>query len=148
MRVQAAYDRQRDLKATYQMVANAVKPALEHLCTRQVDELLDNYDPNNPPPVMVRIAAELQQRFDTVITEHDAALYYKQHSAEKCHKAETEIAHRAFDVCSPVCPYLSSRPLTTAYRTMSRTSSTNTMTELWRESAFLLACMTRIFPLM
>ncbi|KAM4068094.1 hypothetical protein HRG_009620 [Hirsutella rhossiliensis] len=97
MRVQAAYDRQRDLKATYQMVANAVKPALEELCIRQVDQLLDNYDPNNQSPDMVRMAAELQQRYDTVIAEHDAALHHKLQGVERRHNAETQIAQQSFE---------------------------------------------------
>ena len=43
-RVQAAYERQRHLKATYQAVAHALKPALQELAERSVDELLQNPD--------------------------------------------------------------------------------------------------------
>lgn len=86
-RVQAAYERQRELRELYSEVASAVKPALEELADQNLKLLLEN-------PVHHKEVAE----YEGLQSQLDA------HFAEACRVAETKlkanlgIAKRTFDL--------------------------------------------------
>ncbi|KJZ72831.1 hypothetical protein HIM_07775 [Hirsutella minnesotensis 3608] len=94
-RVQAAYDRQRDLKATYLTVANAVKPALQELADRTVDNLLDGDDVESQCPEIVRLNADLQEKYDVVVGKHDAHLQHNLDLAERRLRMKDEITQKS-----------------------------------------------------
>ncbi|KAJ0375356.1 hypothetical protein COL26b_006412 [Colletotrichum chrysophilum] len=62
-KVQAAYERQRELKAQYAALANAVKPALQDLATRTVRRLTKDGDYYTSVPEFDVVTDHLQDRF-------------------------------------------------------------------------------------
>ncbi|KAK1691236.1 hypothetical protein BDP55DRAFT_258653 [Colletotrichum godetiae] len=63
-KVQANYERQRELKAQYAALANAVKPALQDLASRSIDTLTNDKDYHTTVPEFKVIEDNLDARFE------------------------------------------------------------------------------------
>ncbi|UQC78179.1 uncharacterized protein CLUP02_03655 [Colletotrichum lupini] len=63
-KVQANYERQRELKAQYAALANAVKPALQDLASRSIDTLTNDKDYHKTVPEFKVIEDNLGARFE------------------------------------------------------------------------------------
>lgn len=102
-RVQAAYERQRDLKATYQAVAFALKPALQELVERNVDEMLQKPDSYKQATEYFPIAHSLREKFDNKLRECDRRLECDLNLAEHSFNADTYVAEKEFQVRFDFC---------------------------------------------
>lgn len=100
-RVQAAYERQRDLKATYQAVAHALKPALQELAERSVDDLLQNPDKYKDTSEYVSVVEELRSNLDKKLAEHDERLECDLKLAKSTFHAEQYVIEQEFQVRWP-----------------------------------------------
>lgn len=98
-RVQAAYERQRDLKATYQAVAQALKPALQELAERTIDDLLSNPDSYKQAEAHYPVIFQLQSNFDTKINEVENRYNCDLALAKATLDAEQYVAHQEYQVC-------------------------------------------------
>lgn len=99
-RVQAAYERQRDLKATYQAVAHAIKPALQELAERSVDEILQKPETFRLAKEHQPVLDELQLTLDKKIAQHDQRLNEDLKLATGTWNAENYVTEREFQVSS------------------------------------------------
>ncbi|TDZ60699.1 hypothetical protein CTRI78_v004764 [Colletotrichum trifolii] len=63
-KVQAAYERQRELKSQYAALANAVKPALQDLASRDVKNITRDPEYHSRVPEFEVVTRDLQQRLD------------------------------------------------------------------------------------
>ncbi|KAI9167483.1 hypothetical protein HJFPF1_03611 [Paramyrothecium foliicola] len=95
-RVQAAYERQRDLKATYQAVAHALKPALQELAERSIDEALQNPDLYRQSDEHVAVTNELQHNLDKRLAEFDERLQCDLKLAQGTFDAERYVTEQEF----------------------------------------------------
>ena len=73
-RVQAAYERQRHLKATYQAVAHALKPALQELAERTIDDMLQNPEAFKDTEEFYPVIRELQENLEKKLAQHKREL--------------------------------------------------------------------------
>lgn len=103
-RVQAAYERQRDLKATYQAVAHALKPALQELAERSIDEMLQKSDSHRSPHENLPVVRELSERLERKLALFDRQLEANLKLAEGTYSAEQYVLEREFEVCFPFNP--------------------------------------------
>ena len=100
-RVQAAYERQRDLKAVYQAVAVALKPALQELADRSIEDLLQ--DPESYKravqylPILHELQARLDNRNQVINNRYELDLGVAQSTFE----AEQYMINDAYDVSRP-----------------------------------------------
>lgn len=97
-RVQAAYERQRDLKATYQAVAHALKPALQELAERNIDELLQNPDMYKNTAEYGPIMSCLQQNFKKQLNEVRSRMEWDLKLAKDMLDAERYVIEQEFQV--------------------------------------------------
>ncbi|PNP38041.1 hypothetical protein TGAMA5MH_10140 [Trichoderma gamsii] len=96
-RVQAAYERQRDLKATYQAVAHALKPALQELADRSIEELLQKADGHRFAPEHWPVVDELNQRLAKKLHLFDRQLEANLTLAEGTYSAEQYVLKQEFE---------------------------------------------------
>ncbi|KAK2593407.1 hypothetical protein QQS21_008895 [Conoideocrella luteorostrata] len=95
-RVQAAYERQRDLKATYQAVAFALKPALQELAERTVDDMLQKPDSHKQAKEYMPIVEELADRLDNRLRECDRRFDCDMNLAKHSFSAEKYVTEKEF----------------------------------------------------
>ncbi|KAF5007033.1 hypothetical protein FDECE_6623, partial [Fusarium decemcellulare] len=95
-RVQAAYERQRHLKATYQAVAHALKPALQELAERTIDEAIQNPDKYKHAHEYVPVIRQLQSNLDRKLAEHKRRLDRDLELAEHLFHADNYVAEQEF----------------------------------------------------
>lgn len=100
-RVQAAYERQRDLKANYQAVALALKPALQELAERTVDDMLQRPDSYKLAGEHVAVVNQLQDNLDHKVHLCDQRLEYDLEAAKHSFQAEQNLVQQAFEVSLP-----------------------------------------------
>ncbi|KAL0931773.1 uncharacterized protein CTRU02_212726 [Colletotrichum truncatum] len=100
-KVQACYERQRELKAQYAALANAVKPALQDLASRSVRKLTRDGEYYTQVPEFDVVKSHLQQRFSTRldVAENKLAIDQKMviNSREEQRKAVQEIFENGFE---------------------------------------------------
>lgn len=104
-RVQAAYERQRDLKATYQAVAHALKPALQELADRTIEEMLQRSDTHRSAHEHLPVMQELHVRLEKKLALFDRQLEANLQLAEGTYNAEQYVLDQEFEVC-PFLPSL------------------------------------------
>jgi hypothetical protein len=92
-RVQAAYERQRDLKATYQTVSYAIKNALQELADRSIDEVLRNFDLDD-----YEATAELQERLNQKLALFERQFQAKTQLAKETYDSSVYVAEQEFEV--------------------------------------------------
>lgn len=102
-RVQAAYERQRHLKATYQAVAHALKPALQELAERSIDEAIQNPDTYRHADEHFPVIRQLQANLQRKLAEHEHRLNWDLKLAEDMHRADNYVAEQEFAVSLPFC---------------------------------------------
>ncbi|KFA75174.1 hypothetical protein S40288_02815 [Stachybotrys chartarum IBT 40288] len=95
-RVQAAYERQRELKANYQAVAHALKPALQELAERNIEEALQNPDLYKHCVEHLPVTAELQRNFDKRMAEFDRHLECSLKLAENTYRNATYVTEQEY----------------------------------------------------
>lgn len=101
-RVQAAYERQRDLKSLYQIVSAAIKPALQELAERNTDELLADPDRYKNVDEYQPVVSELQDRLDTALRQSQRRLDFDLGAAEKRFDGDQYIINSQFKVSPAV----------------------------------------------
>ncbi|KAF7553092.1 hypothetical protein G7046_g7196 [Stylonectria norvegica] len=92
----AAYERQRHLKATYQAVAHALKPALQELAERSIDDVLQNPDMYKHVDEHFPVIRELQDNLDNKLAEHKRRLQLDLQLAKDLHEADNHVAEQEF----------------------------------------------------
>ncbi|KAJ2974073.1 hypothetical protein NQ176_g6248 [Zarea fungicola] len=92
----AAYERQRDLKATYQAVAHAIKPALQELAERAIDEALAKPDHFKSVPEYLPVVRELQDRYQNRLAVTERRMKCDMELAKATYEAEVLVAEREF----------------------------------------------------
>ncbi|PTB67835.1 hypothetical protein BBK36DRAFT_156196 [Trichoderma citrinoviride] len=92
-RVQAAYERQRDLKATYQTVSYAIKNALQELADRSIDEVLRNFDLDE-----YEATGELQQRLEQKLALFERQLQAKTQLAKETYDSAIYVTEQEFEL--------------------------------------------------
>ena len=97
-RVQAAYERQRDLKATYQAVAHALKPALQELADRTIEEILQRSDSHRYASDHLPVLQELHERLQQKLELFDRQLEANLNLAEGTYDAEQYVLEQEFKV--------------------------------------------------
>ncbi|KAG6025158.1 hypothetical protein E4U41_001598 [Claviceps citrina] len=95
-RVQAAYERQRDLKATYQAVALALKPALQELAERTVDDMLQRPDAYKQADEHWVVIRQLKDKLDDKLHVCDRRLECDLDAAKRTFDAEQYVAEKEF----------------------------------------------------
>ena len=98
-RVQAAYERQRDLKATYQAVAHALKPVLQELAERSIDEILQQPDVFKNAEEYSPIVDALRFNLEKRLAEHQKRLQCDLQMSQDAFTAEQYVAQQDFQVC-------------------------------------------------
>lgn len=97
-RVQAAYERQRDLKANYQAVAHALKPALQELADRAIEEILARSDSLRFSSEHLPVLQELHDRLEEKLKLFDRQLEANLKLAEGTYDAEQYVLEQEFIV--------------------------------------------------
>ncbi|KAH0495420.1 hypothetical protein TgHK011_008975 [Trichoderma gracile] len=92
-RVQAAYERQRDLKATYQTVSYAIKNALQELADRSIDEVLRNFDLDD-----YEATGELQERLNQKLALFERQFQAKTQLAKETYDSSVYVAEQEFQL--------------------------------------------------
>ncbi|KAH0523626.1 hypothetical protein TsFJ059_008603 [Trichoderma semiorbis] len=95
-RVQAAYERQRDLKANYQAVAHALKPALQELADRAIEEILARSDLLRFSSEHLPVLQELHDRLEEKLKLFDRQLEANLKLAEGTYDAEQYVLTQEF----------------------------------------------------
>ncbi|KAH6965313.1 hypothetical protein EDB82DRAFT_435684 [Fusarium venenatum] len=95
-RVQAAYERQRHLKANYQAVAHALKPALQELAERTIDDALQNPEKHKHAKEFIPLMQELQDNLDAKIAEYTRRYKRDKELAEQLHEAHDYVTHQEY----------------------------------------------------
>ncbi|RBR25812.1 uncharacterized protein FIESC28_01405 [Fusarium coffeatum] len=95
-RVQAAYERQRHLKANYQAVAHALKPALQELADRTIEDALHNPDKHKHAQEFIPVMQELQDNLDAKIAEYKRRFDRDMELAEHLRNADDYVAHQEY----------------------------------------------------
>ncbi|GKU03261.1 hypothetical protein FLAG1_05727 [Fusarium langsethiae] len=96
-RVQAAYERQRHLKANYQAVAHALKPALQELAERTIDDAFQNPDKHKHAKEFIPLMQELQDNLDAKIAEYTRRYNRDMELAEHLRYADDYVAHKEYE---------------------------------------------------
>ncbi|KIL95291.1 hypothetical protein FAVG1_00027 [Fusarium avenaceum] len=96
-RVQAAYERQRHLKANYQAVALALRPALQELAERTIDDALRNPDKHKHAQEFLPVMQQLQDILDAKLAEHQRRLEKDLELAQHLHNAHNYVANQEFE---------------------------------------------------
>ncbi|KAK7952583.1 uncharacterized protein PG986_008311 [Apiospora aurea] len=95
-RVQAAHERQKELKELYSEVASAVKPALEKLAELNINRMIDNPSAHKEVAEFHVIKQQLQDQLDARIQSVKDAMEQRIKLAEREYAIHNEISHRKF----------------------------------------------------
>jgi hypothetical protein len=96
--VQAAYERQRELKATYQAVAHALKPALQELAERSIDEAVQNPDLHKQSDQHAPVVKQLQRNFHDRIAQLDRVLDHNLVLADGIFQSDQYVTEQIYKV--------------------------------------------------
>ncbi|KAF5017847.1 hypothetical protein F66182_10195, partial [Fusarium sp. NRRL 66182] len=95
-RVQAAYERQRHLKANYQAIAHALKPALQELAERTIDDALQNPAKYKHAQEFLPVLEQLQDNLDSKLAELDRRLERDIELADHLYQADNYVAEQEY----------------------------------------------------
>ncbi|KXJ94309.1 hypothetical protein Micbo1qcDRAFT_193514 [Microdochium bolleyi] len=95
-RVQAAYDRQRELRDLYSEVAGAVKPALEELAEQTLKSIIEDPACYKEAAEFKVVQDELNARFAEACRAADNQLNASLSIIKKTHELNTKFANRSF----------------------------------------------------
>ncbi len=97
-KAQAAYERMIELKANYSSIAKAVKPAVQEIADRSINQLLQDPSIIQKVPEYQEIQSFLHQRLTDAKKTTDRQLEFGQAMAERVYEGQKEIVHREFQV--------------------------------------------------
>lgn len=97
-RVQAAHERQKDLKEIFSEVACAVKPALERLAELNTNRMIDNPSAHKEVAEYRVIQRQLQDQLDARIQSVQGVKYRRDSLAQTEFEIHNEISHQKFQV--------------------------------------------------
>ncbi|KAK8114851.1 hypothetical protein PG999_006920 [Apiospora kogelbergensis] len=95
-RVQAAHERQKDLKEIFSEVACAVKPALERLAELNTNRMIDNPSAHKEVAEYRVIQRQLQDQLDARIQSVQGVKYRRDSLAQTEFEIHNEISHQKF----------------------------------------------------
>jgi len=97
-RVQAAFERQRDLKDSYSNVASALKPILDMIATRTVDKLKEDALHHRRMSDYSIVQGSLDDRLKSRLEQEDRTLAERHSALEKKRQMAEETTRKAFTV--------------------------------------------------
>ncbi|KAL6359371.1 hypothetical protein LRP88_06792 [Fusarium phalaenopsidis] len=95
-RVQAAYERQRHLKHTYSVIAQALRPALSEFAERAIEEAIQHPEKSKHYSAFAPAMLQLRQNLDTKLAEHKRRLDKDLELAEHLFNADNYVAEQEF----------------------------------------------------
>ena len=96
--VQAALERQKELKAAWSTVVNAVAAADQELATRNIDQLLNDPQYHQQAAEHDLVKAQLEQRKQDVIAQHDLRMQADLAIVENNRAVAKEIVESSYHV--------------------------------------------------
>ena len=87
------------MKATYQAVAHALKPALQELAERNIDEMVQKPDAYRRASEHFPVIQELQTNLSDKLAQFDRRLEADLKLAEGTYNAEQYVLEQEFEVC-------------------------------------------------
>lgn len=109
-RVQAAYERQRHLKHTYSVIAQALRPALSEFAERAIEEAIQHPERCKHYSAFAPAILQLRQNLDAKLAEHKQRLDKDLELAEHLFNADNYVAEQEFKVCFRFRPGLTLVP--------------------------------------
>ncbi|KAK4236404.1 hypothetical protein C8A03DRAFT_45612 [Achaetomium macrosporum] len=98
LKVQAAHERAQELKQAFAAVGKLVKPAIQEIADRSINELLEDAEAYKKVPQYTAIEDFLRQRHEDTIRQCDARLKESLAMAKHVYEAECEKVHEAFNI--------------------------------------------------
>jgi hypothetical protein len=102
-RVQAAYERSKDLRELYSDVSSAMKPALERLAEHTLNQMIEDPEFHTKVPEYAAIQDELDHRLDSTLQRLEFEENLRLQIVGTKHDLEDQISHEKFTVsfCHP-----------------------------------------------
>ncbi|KAK3302396.1 uncharacterized protein B0T15DRAFT_496864 [Chaetomium strumarium] len=98
LKVQAAHERAQELKQAFAAVGKLVKPAIQEIADRSINELLEDPDAHKKVPQYDAIQDFLRQRHEDTIRQCDESLREGMDMAKHVYEAECEKVHETFKI--------------------------------------------------
>ncbi|KAI4870930.1 hypothetical protein F4820DRAFT_466559 [Hypoxylon rubiginosum] len=95
-RVQAAYERQRELRELFSSVSMAVKPALEEIADQSIKKLLEDPESYKETPEYLEVQQQLDDQLKKVIENADLELHTRFKMAERTCELERNRVEQSF----------------------------------------------------
>ncbi|XXH04858.1 E1 ubiquitin-activating protein aos1 [Hypoxylon texense] len=95
-RVQAAYERQRELRELFSTVSMAVKPALDEIADQSVKKLLEEPESYKETPEYLEVQQQLDAQLKQVIETADLELRTKLKIAERTYELESNRLNQSY----------------------------------------------------
>ncbi|KAI1854507.1 hypothetical protein JX266_000625 [Neoarthrinium moseri] len=95
-RVQAAYERSKELRDFYFDVANAMKPALEKLADHTLNQMIDSPDAHTKVPEYFTVQTELDDRLDDSIQRLESEETAKYDHINKSYRDDNDFSQKRF----------------------------------------------------
>ncbi|KAI1463342.1 uncharacterized protein F4812DRAFT_252086 [Daldinia caldariorum] len=95
-RVQAAYERQRELRDVYSQVALSVKPALDEIADQNIKNLLTSRDGHKGVPEYYAVQKQLDQQLQNALEAADLEHYIQDEMAEHEYELGCICTHKSF----------------------------------------------------
>lgn len=105
-RVQAAHERQRDLRNAWAALSGHMKPALEELANRNIKLLKDNFDAHKEVDEYEDIQDFLVDRLGDRLQANKELLDLQIANDKRSHDISVHLAKEAFKVWTSLCPIL------------------------------------------
>ncbi|KAI1777731.1 hypothetical protein F4818DRAFT_439060 [Hypoxylon cercidicola] len=96
VRVQAAYERQKELRELYATVSMALKPSLEDMADRSVKTLLEDPESHKHTPKYLEVQQQLDDQLQRVIDAAESELRTKLAVAERSYELELTRIQQSF----------------------------------------------------
>lgn len=97
-RVQAAYERQREVKTAYLSIISHVKPALEELASRNIEKLKKDSNAHKAVPEHDIVKNQLDAKLTEVTGHADKVLETQLGLIERSHEKNTEFQNMQYEV--------------------------------------------------
>jgi hypothetical protein len=98
LKIQAAHERAQELKQAFAAVGKLVKPAVQEIADRSINELLEDPAAFEMVPEYATTKTFLRKRRDDTIKLEDVRLKHRLAMIEHVYKAECQKAHEAYTV--------------------------------------------------
>lgn len=105
-KAQAAHERVQELKQAFAAVVKSVKPAVQEIADRSINELLEDPTAYEKVPEYATAQKFLRERRDDAIRQCDTRLRTGLDMAEHVYRAELEFVRRSYTVSQTGCAHL------------------------------------------